>query len=90
MNPREAQTLPILAAMNLHPLLRKKGVLVQRAEVEEARCDLCLEAGPIPEGRLIDAIEVEKLMAESGISVELVKHRTTAYVLLAKDHKPKP
>ena len=81
--------LPILSAMNLHPLHRRQGTLVQRAEVEEALSDLSLDAGPFPEGRLIDAMEVEKLMAESGISVELVRHRTATHVLLTRNANPK-
>ena len=89
MNPRNASRLPILAAMNLHPLNRKRGVLVSRAEVDEALHDLRLDSGPLPKGRLIDAMDVEKLMAESGISPELVRHRVAAYVLLSKHPNPK-
>jgi hypothetical protein len=85
MNPHDAPAYPILTALNLHPLHRKQGTLVQRAEVVEALHDLALESGPLPEGRLIDAMEVEQLMAESGISPEIVKHRTAAYILLAKN-----
>lgn len=89
MSPNDAPMLPILTALNLHPLHRRQGTLVQRAEVEEALSDLSLDVGPLPEGRLIDAMEVEKLMAESGISVELVRHRTAAYILLPRNPKPK-
>ena len=74
MNPHNAPMLPILTVMNLHPLHRKQGTVVRRAEVEEALHELCLEARSLPEGRLVDAMEVERLLAESGISVELVKH----------------
>ena len=83
MNLHDAPAYPILAALNLHPLHRKQGTLVQRAEIVEALHDLALQAGPLPEGRLIDAMEVEMLIAESGITPELVKQRTAAYVLLA-------
>jgi predicted transposase YdaD len=78
MNPHDAPILPLLTALNSHPLHRRQGTLVQRAEVEEALSDLGLEAGPLPEGRLINAMEVEKLLAAAGISVELVKHMTAA------------
>jgi len=69
--------------MNLHPLHRRRGTLVLKSEVEEALRDFGLEAGPFSEGRLIDAYEVERLLVDAGISVELVKHRTAAFLLLA-------
>ena len=78
MNHHDAQMLPISTAMNLHPFHRRQGTIVQRAEVEEALRDLGLESVRLPRGRLINAAAVERILAENGISVELVKHRTAA------------
>jgi hypothetical protein len=89
MNSLDAPMLPILTAMNLHPLHRRQGTLVARAEVLEALSDLGLDGGPIPKGRLIDAAEVEKLLAEYNISPELVKHRVVHHVLFSATPNPK-
>jgi L-alanine-DL-glutamate epimerase-like enolase superfamily enzyme len=75
MNARDVSTFPILAALNLHPLHRRQGTVILRSEIEEALYDLKLETSPLPVYRLLNAYEVERILAESGISAELVRHR---------------
>jgi hypothetical protein len=72
MNPHDAPTLPLLAALNIHPMHRRQGVVVRRGEVVEALHDLHLEKVALPKGRLIDAAEAELTLAEAGMSVPLV------------------
>jgi uncharacterized protein (DUF2384 family) len=67
MNPRDAPHLPISTELNLHPLPRRQGLMVLRSEVEEVLSELQF-AVPLPEGRLVDAFEVERLLAESGLT----------------------
>jgi hypothetical protein len=74
MNPLDAPNYPILTALNLHPLHRRKGVLVQRSEVLEALRDLGLDVvHRLPKARLIDAGEVERLMAAAGFSRSFIE-----------------
>lgn len=80
MNPVDAPFLPVLAALNIHPLRRRQGLLVQRVEVKKALRDLKLGSHPLPEGRLIDAHDVDKILVDSGISVNLVQRRTSEYI----------
>jgi hypothetical protein len=72
MNPQDAPNYPTLTALNIHPMHRKQGTVVLRKEVEEALEDLKLCPAPLPEGRLIDAGEAERLLARVGITVKLV------------------
>lgn len=81
MNPHDVQTLPILAAMNLHPLRRRDGLVVQRTEVEEAFSDLAVKAVPLPDGRFIDAEELERVLMGVGLTVKYVKNQTKAYLI---------
>ena len=83
MNLRDAHKLPILAAMNVHPLHRRCGLVVLKTEVNEALDELSLETSPLPKGRLLDAGRVEHMLSESGITVELVKHRAAPLVVLS-------
>ena len=72
MNPVDAPFFPILTALNLHPLHRRQGTVVLRRELVDALNDLSLTGVQLPEGKLIDAAEVEHLLNQSGISVDLV------------------
>jgi hypothetical protein len=80
MDQRIPSRSPILAALNIHSLPRRWGVVVPRAEVNEALAELNLEA-PLPRGRLLKAERVELILSESGISVEVVQHRMAAFVM---------
>jgi hypothetical protein len=72
MNPVDAPSYPTLTELNIHPMHRRQGVVVRRSEVMEALSDLKLYPAPLPEGRLIDAGEAERLLARLGITVKLV------------------
>jgi hypothetical protein len=84
MNPVDAPSLPILTVLNLHPLHRRQGVRVRREEVVEALNDLALVAVPLPETTLIDAAEVECLLASAGISVKLISSAMVTTPWVAK------
>ena len=84
MNFADAPSLPILTALNLHPLHRRRGALVRRGEVEEALNDLSLAAVPLPGATLIDAVEIERLLANAGISVELISIAMSSTTWAAK------
>jgi hypothetical protein len=74
MNPADAPSLPILTALNLHPLHRRQGVRVRRGEVVEALGDLGLDIiQQLPKGRLIDAYEVERLLAAADFTVPIIQ-----------------
>jgi hypothetical protein len=74
MNSVDAPSLPILTALNLHPLHRRQGVRVRRGEVVEALRDLGLEIiQQLPKGRSIDAHEVERLFAAAGFTVPIIQ-----------------
>jgi hypothetical protein len=76
VNRYDASGLPISTALNLHPLHRQQGTVVLRAEVEEALHDLSMKPIQLPDAKLIDAYQVERILAESGISPDLVRHET--------------
>jgi hypothetical protein len=78
MNPRDAHSLPILTALNIHPLPRRGGLMVVRSELQEALDELGLVYGKLPEERLILAAEVERALAAAGSSAELVWERSAA------------
>jgi hypothetical protein len=83
MNPSQAHNLPILAAMNVHVLYRRHGPVVLKSVVKEALAELSLETTPFPNARLLNAMWVELMLSKSGITVELVKHRTASLVMLS-------
>lgn len=78
MNPRDAPTLPILAALNIHPLPRRQGLMVVRSDLQETLDELGLVYGKLPKGRLIPAVEVESTLAAAGISAMQVRERVAS------------
>jgi hypothetical protein len=83
MNPSDSLKLPILAAMNVHALHRRGGPFVLKSEVEEALLELSLETASLPRGRLLNAERVEGMLTASGVTVELVRRRSAAFIMLA-------
>ena len=75
MKPHDAPSLPILTALNIHPLPRRQGLMLVRSELQEALDELSLVYGKLPEERLIPAAEVESALATAGISAEQVWER---------------
>ena len=87
MNPRDAPYLPILTALNIHPLPRRGGLMVVRSELQEALDELGLVYGKLPGGRLILAPEAESTLAAAGVTVALVRERVATF--LAKSTPPR-
>jgi hypothetical protein len=95
MNPRDAPSLPISTALNLHPLHRRQGTVVLRREVIQALIDLKLDPVPLPKGKLIDAGEVESILAKAGVSTTLIRRAVSSSPWAVrrasgKIHKEKP
>jgi hypothetical protein len=82
MNPHDAPSLPILTALNIHPMPRRLGLMVLRSELQEALDELGIVYGILPEGSLILALEVESALAAAGVRADLVRERIET--LLAK------
>jgi hypothetical protein len=55
----------------------------QESEVCEALDELSLKTSPLPNGRLLDAKQLELALSKSGIPFELVKYKTAAFVALS-------
>ena len=62
--------IPLLTAMGVHPLrsnARRRRIVVARQDVVEAFADLNLTI-PLPDGKELDAVEVERRLAAAGIT----------------------
>jgi hypothetical protein len=70
--------IPLLDAMGVHPLrsnARRRRIVVARQDVVEAFVDLKLTI-PLPTGRELDAVEVDRRLASAGITLEQIKEAT--------------
>ena len=70
--------IPLLAAMGVHPLrsnARRRGIVVARQDVLEAFLDLKLTV-PLPDGKELDAVEVERRLVAAGITLGQIKEAT--------------
>ena len=67
--------IPLLVAMGVHsmrPNARRRALVVARQDVVEAFADLKLTI-PLPTGKELDAVEVERRLAAAGITRAQVK-----------------
>ena len=70
--------IPLLTAMGVHPLrsnARRRRIVVARQDVVEAFADLNLTI-PLPDGKELDAVEVERRLAAAGITLGQIKYAT--------------
>ncbi len=86
MNPRDALSLPLLTVLNIHPLRRRQGLLVQRNELVDALRDLGLKSIALPKRKLINAKIIERLLHKAGLTIEEIKRATSFSTWAQKSH----